>query len=89
MIKNQQISTGGISGTVVDARIILKNALDLLASSMILVHNHPSGNPKPSHEDLTITKKITEAAKLIDITVLDHLIIFENKYTSFADEGLM
>ena len=66
VIKNQQISTGGISGTVVDARIILKNALDLLASSMILVHNHPSGNPKPSHEDLTITKKITEAAKLID-----------------------
>jgi DNA repair protein RadC len=89
VIKNQLISTGGITGTVVDTRMVLKNALECLACSMILVHNHPSGNPKPSHEDISITKKISEAARLMDISVLDHLIIFENKYTSFADEGLL
>lgn len=89
VIKNQLISSGGITGTVVDTRIILKNALDCLACSMILVHNHPSGNPKPSHEDISITKKIIDAARLMDITVHDHLIIYENKYKSFADEGLM
>ncbi len=89
VIKEEQLSRGGLAGTVVDIRMIIKSAVDCLASSMILFHNHPSGNPKPSHEDLTLTKKVSEAARLLDINLNDHLIIYENRYTSFADEGLI
>jgi DNA repair protein RadC len=89
VIKEELMSRGGLAGTVVDVRMIIKSAVDCLASSLILFHNHPSGNPKPSHEDLTLTKKVSEAARLLDINVNDHLIIYENKYTSFADEGLI
>ena len=85
-----KISQGGLSGTVVDTRIILKKALDSLSSCLILVHNHPSGNTQPSKADITITKKIKEAAEVMEIKVLDHVIICANsQYFSFADEGLI
>ena len=83
------ISRGGITGTVADPRIILKKALEEGATSMVLSHNHPSGNLSPSRADEEITRKIVEAAKLMDITVLDHIIISEHGYYSFADEGMM
>ena len=89
VIKTECISRGGISGTVVDVRLILKPAIHYLASSIILAHNHPSGNLKPSHEDIHLTKKIKEAAKLMDIGLQDHLIIGDQAYFSFADEGLL
>jgi DNA repair protein RadC len=83
------VSQGGLSGTVIDVRIILKMALDKLACSIILCHNHPSGNLVPSEADKEITKKIQEAGKHMDIPVLDHLIIANDAYFSFADEGLI
>lgn len=84
-----KLSQGGISGTVIDNKIILKKAIENLSSSIILVHNHPSGNINPSEADKQITKKLIEASKLMEINVLDHLIISGNKYLSFADEGLL
>lgn len=84
-----RISQGGISGTVIDVRIILKTALEKLGSSLILCHNHPSGTMQASDSDLKITRKISDAAKLMDMQVLDHIIIGQNKYLSFADEGLL
>ena len=89
VIDNIRISQGGISGTVIDVRLILKNALDRLASSLILCHNHPSGNLKPSEADIKITSKITHAGKTMDIQLLDHIIIADNSYFSFSDEGLV
>ena len=83
------ISTGGVSGTVVDAKVIFKKALESLASSIILCHNHPSGNLKPSQADINITKKLKSAGESLDIEVLDHLIITDQTYYSFADEGKM
>lgn len=81
------MSKGGISGTVIDVRLILKRAIELLASSIILVHNHPSGNLNPSPEDNRITTKTKEAALLLDINVLDHLIITPTDYFSYSDNG--
>ncbi|MBP7507342.1 MAG: DNA repair protein RadC [Prolixibacteraceae bacterium] len=89
VIDKRKISQGGISGTVIDVRIILKQAIEKLASAIILSHNHPSGNVRPSQNDLDITKKALEAAKLVDIKVLDHLIICGSEYLSLADEGLI
>ncbi len=89
IIDRQKISQGGISGTVTDIRIILKMALEKLASSLILCHNHPSGNPKPSEADISITKKIKESGKLMDISLLDHIIVTDGNYFSFADEGII
>ncbi len=89
VIEQKCISKGGVSGTVVDVRLILKPAILLTASSAILVHNHPSGNNKPSQADKTITQKVKEAAKFIDVTILDHIIIAGNQYFSFADEGIL
>jgi DNA repair protein RadC len=83
------ISSGGMTGTVVDPKMIFKAALDAKAVSIILCHNHPSGNVKPSQQDLDLTKKITAAGKLIEITVLDHVIVSQNAFYSFADEGMM
>lgn len=83
------ISKGGQSATVVDAKVIFKAALEHNASSIILAHNHPSGNLSPSQEDMNITKKIVSAAKLIDFSVLDHIIMTDKAYYSFADEGLI
>ena len=89
IIHKERISQGGISGTIIDTRIILKTAIEKLASSIILCHNHPSGNIKPSKEDIKITEKISEASKLVDIQVLDHIIVTDSAYYSFADEGML
>ena len=83
------VSQGGISGTVIDVRLILKTAIEKLASAMILCHNHPSGTMQASDADLKITSKIKDAAKLMDILVLDHIIIGQNSYLSLADEGIL
>ena len=83
------ISEGGITGTIADPRIILKKALEEDAISLILCHNHPSGSLKPSKADVELTTKIKEAAKFFDIKVLDHVIIADEGYYSFADEGLL
>jgi len=89
VIKLENMSKGGVAGTVVDPRIIFKRALEHLACSMILMHNHPSGNLKPSRQDIEITKKMVESGKFLEIKVLDHLIISADGYFSFADEGLL
>ena len=89
VIDKVMVSQGGLSGTVIDVRIILKMALDKLACSIILCHNHPSGNLVPSEADKEITRKIKEAGKHMDIPVLDHVIIGNGSYFSFADEGLI
>lgn len=89
IIKIDQISKGGISGTVTDVRLIFKNAVLLTASGVIVAHNHPSGNLVPSESDTKITKKIKEAGQLLDIQLLDHLIIYDSEYYSFADNGLL
>ncbi len=81
------ISQGGTEGTVVDPKIIFQNALKINAHSMILSHNHPSGEVRPSESDIRLTKKVREGGKFLDIPVLDHLIISREKYFSFADEG--
>ena len=83
------VSEGGITGTVADPRIILRKALEEDAVNIILCHNHPSGSLKPSRADEDLTKKIKEAARLLDITVIDHIIVSEDGYYSFADEGLL
>lgn len=83
------ISRGGITGTVVDPRIILKRAIDTEATSIILCHNHPSGNLKPSRADTSLTTKIKQAASYFDIDVADHIIVSEDGYYSFADGGLL
>jgi DNA repair protein RadC len=85
----QVISEGGMTGTVADPRIILKKALEENAVSIILCHNHPSGSLKPSRADEELTQKIKEAARFFDIKVLDHLIVSEDGYFSFADEGIL
>jgi DNA repair protein RadC len=89
VIHHAKISSGGIHGTVVDARIIFKQALEYLASGIILCHNHPSGNKRPSQADLEITRKLTNSAKMLELKVLDHLIITPAGYFSFADEGCL
>ena len=89
VIHKEQISKGGISQTSVDIRIILKIALEEMATGLILGHNHPSGNLKPSESDKQITRKIKEAGKMMDIDVLDHLIITQKAYFSFAEEGML
>jgi DNA repair protein RadC len=83
------VSQGGLTGTVIDVRLILKTALEKLACSIILCHNHPSGNLMPSQQDKEITYKIRDAGKVMDIPVLDHLIIAGERHFSFADEGLI
>lgn len=89
MIARFCISKGGITGTVADIRIIMKQAVEQLACSVILAHNHPSGNLKPSKADVELTEKVKSAALLMDIQLLDHLIIGNDGYMSFADEGLL
>jgi len=83
------VSKGGITGTVADPRLILKKALEADATALILCHNHPSGNLQPSRADEAITKKIKEAASYFDIRVVDHIIVSEEGYYSFADEGIL
>jgi DNA repair protein RadC len=89
VIRKQQISLGGVAGTVADPKIILKSAIETLASGIILAHNHPSGNLSPSTLDHDLTKKMKEAGRLVEIQVLDHIIFGGSKYYSFADEGTL
>ena len=89
VIELQKISQGGLSATVVDIRLIVKAALDKNATRLILSHNHPSGNPTPSHEDMALTTKLKEACKLFDINLLDHIIIAGNERYSFTDNNLL
>jgi len=83
------ISKGGISSSIVDIRIVMKYAIDSLASSIVLIHNHPSGNLRPSNSDKDITKKIKNACALLEIQLLDHIIITSDDYYSFADQGIL
>jgi DNA repair protein RadC len=89
VIRKVNISEGGISGTVADPKKIFKMALDQNASSIILCHNHPSGNIQPSEADIRLTRKLKEAGLLLDLPVLDHLIVGGDAYFSFADEGMI
>ena len=89
VIAKNKISQGGLSGTVIDVRLIMKSAIDHLASSIILCHNHPSGNVQPSDADSKITKKISEAGRIMDIPVLDHIIVTDSHFFSYADEGML
>lgn len=81
------ISQGGTAATVVDVKLLLKRVIDCLAEGIILVHNHPSGNPNPSGEDDSLTRRIKDGAKILGVNVLDHIIIARDKYFSYADEG--
>lgn len=89
ILRPVHISTGGVSGTVADPKLIFKQAIEHLASSMILFHNHPSGNLTPSQADKDLTKKLKDSGRLLDIPVLDHLIFTDKAYYSFADEGIL
>tara|TARA_R110002050_G_scaffold200591_1_gene335577 strand:- start:130057 stop:130758 length:702 start_codon:yes stop_codon:yes gene_type:complete len=89
VLSKRLVSKGGVSGTVVDVRVILKLAIDQLASGIVMAHNHPSGSIKPSEQDKSLTKKIVQAARMLDLKVLDHIIIGEEDFFSFADENLL
>lgn len=89
IMKRIPVSIGGVAGTVADPKIIFKHAIEHLASAIVLVHNHPSGNIKPSAADISLTKKVKEAGALFDLPVLDHLIFADQAYYSFADEGIL
>ncbi|WP_400192195.1 DNA repair protein RadC [Hymenobacter sp. B81] len=89
VMRKQSISSGGVAGTVADPKLIFKLALEQLASSVILVHNHPSGNRQPSAADIALTRKLREAGQFLDLPVLDHLIYTDQGYYSFADEGIL
>ena len=89
IVSKERISSGGMTGTVVDAKIVFRKAIEGQACAIILAHNHPSGNRQPSQADLKLTRKLQAAGEHLDISVLDHLIITETGYYSFADEGKM
>ena len=84
-----KVSQGGLSGSVIDNKLILSTALNCLASGIILAHNHPSGNLNPSESDRVVTNKLKEGCKIFDISLLDHVIITEEKHYSFADDGVL
>ncbi|MBL7826027.1 MAG: DNA repair protein RadC [Saprospiraceae bacterium] len=85
----ERMSIGGVSATVVDLKLVFKSALDARASALIAIHNHPSGNLDPSKADIELTERLKQAGKIFDLPLLDHLIVSERGYYSFADEGLM
>lgn len=85
----QQISKGGVTGTVVDAKMVFRPALESLATGIILCHNHPSGNVEPSDEDVRLTRRLVSAGQALDINVVDHLIVSDNNYFSFRDNGIL
>jgi DNA repair protein RadC len=89
IISTEKLSMGSLTGTVVEIKSIFKKGIEKLASGIIIAHNHPSGNLQPSQQDIDLTKKIKETGKLMDITLLDHLIITDTHYFSFADEGIL
>jgi DNA repair protein RadC len=88
VLGKELVSKGGLSNTLIDLKVIFGAALQYKANGIVLVHNHPSGNLKPSHEDMALTKRIADAGRILDIMVTDHLIITDNGYYSFADNGL-
>jgi DNA repair protein RadC len=89
VIHISQLTQGGINQSIVDVRILFKTALDHFSTGIIIAHNHPSGSLKPSKEDINITKKINEAGKTLSIQLLDHIIVTQDAYFSFSDEGLL
>ncbi len=89
VVKKQLMSKGGVAGTIVDVKIIFKTAVDNYASSIIVCHNHPSGNITPSEADVKLTQAVKNAGTIMEIPLLDHLIITENNYYSFGDEGMI
>ncbi|ASK29024.1 hypothetical protein CEY12_02385 [Chryseobacterium sp. T16E-39] len=89
VVQISQLTQGGISQSIVDVRVLFKIALDNFSTGIIIAHNHPSGSLKPSHEDLKITQKVKEGGLFLNIQLLDHLIITQNTYFSFSDEGLI
>jgi DNA repair protein RadC len=89
VIHVSQLTQGGISQSIVDVRTLFKTALDHFSTGIIIAHNHPSGNLKPSREDIDVTQKIKEAGNTLNIQLLDHLIITQNSYFSFSDDGLL
>jgi DNA repair protein RadC len=89
ILSSEKLSMGGMTGTVIDVRLVLKSALEKYATSLIFAHNHPSGNLEPSDADKRITRQLKEAAAIMEIPVIDHLIITQLGYFSFADEGLL
>lgn len=89
IIKHETISIGNLNSSVVHPREIYKVAIDCSSASIILIHNHPSGNPEPSNEDISITKKVVEAGKILDIPVFDHIILTGEGYTSFVERRLI
>ncbi len=89
VLKSSCVSKGGLAGTLADVRMIFKEGITLNAVACVLAHNHPSGDPKPSPSDITLTKKMVEAGDIMDIKIMDHLIITEHEYYSFADDGRM
>jgi DNA repair protein RadC len=89
IIHKEQLSKGGLTGTLVDVRLVFKKAIELNATGIILCHNHPSGKLQPSSADISITSKLKQAGETLDIKVLDHLIVTENDYFSFADENIL
>ena len=89
VIKTECISQGGITGTVTDIRLIMKQAIEVLSTGIILCHNHPSGNTRPSEQDVQITHRIRDAGQIFEIPVIDHLIVCDSGYYSFMDEGVL
>ena len=89
LIKKQFISSGGLATTLADPKVVFRAALDHQAAGIVLVHNHPSGNPAPSDKDIALTKKLIEGGQFLDITVLDHIIVAGSTYFSFADDKLL
>lgn len=89
VLRQEYLSKGGISGTVVDTRLVCKLAIENSASGLVIAHNHPSGQSNPSEQDKQITRKLKEALKVFEIVLMDHLIIGDQKYFSFADEGIL
>jgi DNA repair protein RadC len=89
VIDTKLVGRGGVSSAVVDSKVIFSFALESLASGIILAHNHPSGNLKPSNSDIRLTKKLVAAGEIMEVPILDHIIVGDNDYFSFADEGLI
>lgn len=88
-IGREQVSSGGLNATIVDIRMVLKKALDKLSCELIIVHNHPSGSHKPGRQDKLLTQTLKEAARMVDVHLIDHIVIGGSRYFSFAEEGLL
>lgn len=89
LLKKQMVSAGGMTNTIVDSRVVFKTALEYNATKIVLVHNHPSGDPTPSNSDIDLTKRMVEVGKVLNVSVLDHIIVSGNAYFSFLDENLV